>query len=195
MTQDLRHVPHKLHSALQMAVGLLDLPLTAAQLEALALELTGPVRALIAEAVTGTTDDSPVRYAVADPNVVADSDGEFEVSTWAGCTTRISLDVDLDSPAGTVQAKVARQPDVTGVEITDAYTIGITVDPRSLDAWRWWLGQFGIDPATVKVDGTAMTATGLKDGATVHLRGDGVAALYADRAVAELVCLLAPAAP
>ncbi|WP_217545614.1 hypothetical protein [Streptomyces sp. GbtcB6] len=191
MSQDPRHVPHKLHAALHMATALLDLPLTAAHLEVLALELTGPVRALIAEAVAGTSDDSPVQYAIADPSITGD--GEFEVTEYAGCVTRIGLDVDLDSPAGTVKDKVQRQPDTTGIEIRDAHTIAVTVEPGSLDAWRWWLHQFGIDPATVKVDGTAMTATGHKDGADVHLRGDGVTALYADRDAAELMCLIAPA--
>ncbi|MFJ3794989.1 hypothetical protein ACIPSJ_01735 [Streptomyces sp. NPDC090088] len=191
MIQDPQRVPHKLHSALQMATGLLDLPLTVAQLEALALELTGPVRALVAEAVAATSDDSPVRYAIADPSVI--EAGEFEVTEYAGCITRIGLDVDLDSPAGTVKDKVRRQPDVTAIEIRDAHTIAITVEPGSLDAWRWWLHQFGIDPATVQAAGTAMTATGRKDDAAVYLRGDGVAALYVDRAAAELMCLLAPA--
>ncbi|MEU9245819.1 hypothetical protein [Streptomyces sp. NPDC048385] len=191
MSEDPRHVPHKIHSALQMATGLLDLPLTAAHLEALALELTGPVRALIAEAVSDTSADSPVRYAIADPGVT--EDGEFEVTEYAGCVTRIGLDVDLDSPAGTVKDKVRRQPDVTAIEVRDAHTIAVTVEPGSLDSWRWWLHQFAIDPASVKADGTAMTAVGRKDGANVYLRGDGVPALYVDRGAAELMCLIAPA--
>ncbi|MDT7847251.1 hypothetical protein [Streptomyces justiciae] len=189
MSKDLRHVPHKLHSALEMASAILDLPLTAPQREALALELTGPVRALIAEALADIGDDTPVRYAVNDVELAPGS-GEFEVSEFAGCIARVGLDVDLDSPAGTVAAKVRRQPDVTGIEIRDAHTFGVTVDPQSLDAWRWWLHQFQIDPATVVLDGTVATATGTKSGATVHLRGDGVPAMYSDQDAASLMCLV-----
>ncbi|WP_406157683.1 hypothetical protein [Streptomyces canus] len=192
MSQDPRHVPHKLHSALDMATAILDLPLTGLQREALALELTGPVHALIAEALANAGDDSPVQYAVAEQ---AAQDSEYDVSEFAGCTTRTALDVDLDSPAGTVAFKCRRQPDVTAIEIRDAHTIAVTVDPQSLDAWRWWLHQFHIAPDTVVLEQTAATATGSKDGATVHLRGDRVPALYTDRAAASLMCLIEPARP
>lgn len=192
MNQDPRHIPLKLHSALDMATAILDLPLTGLQREALALELTGPVRALIAEALANAGDDSPVQYAVTAPEQAVQNDG-FEVSQFAGCTTRTALDVDLDSPAGTVASKCRRQPDVTAIEIRDAHTIAVTVDPQSLDAWRWWLHQFHIAPDKVVLERTAATATGNKDGATVHLRGDGVPALYADRAAASLMCLIEPA--
>ena len=194
MIQHLRHVPHKLHSALEMATAILDLPLTPSQREALALELTGPVRALIAETLAAAGDDSPVQYAVAAPEQAAPDDG-FEVSEFAGCVTRIGLDVDLDSPAGTVAAMCQRQPDVTALEIRDAHTIAVTVDPQSLDAWRWWLHRFRIAPAEVVLEGTAATATSTKDGLTVHLRGDGVPAMYTDRAAASLMCLIEPAHP
>ncbi|WP_328439315.1 hypothetical protein OHA71_23550 [Streptomyces sp. NBC_00444] len=195
MIQDPRHVPHKLHAVIGMATDLLDLPLTAAQREALALELTGPVRALIAEALTAVGDDTPVRYAVAASPEHAAADGEFEESEFAGCITRIGLDVDLDSPAGTLAGKCRRQPDVTAIEIRDAHTIEVTVDPQSLDAWRWWLHQFAIDPGKVVLDGATATAAGTKDDATVHLRGTGVPELYADRDAARLMCLIAPATP
>jgi hypothetical protein len=193
VSQDLRHVPHKLHSALDMATAILDLPLTGFQREALALELSGPVRALIAGALANAGDDSPVQYAVTAPEQAAQADG-FEVSQFAGCVTRVGLDVDLDSPAGTVASKCRRQPDVTAIEIRDAHTIAVTVDPQSLDAWRWWLHQFHIAPANVVLEKTA-TAVGIKDGVTVHLQGDGVPALYTDRAAASLMCLIEPARP
>jgi hypothetical protein len=187
-------VPHKLHSALEMATVILDLPLTPPQREALALELTGPVRALIVEALAAAGDDSPVQYAVTVPEQAAQDNG-FDVSEFAGCTTRTALDVDLDSPAGTVAFKCRRQPDVTALEIRDAHTVAVTVDPQSLDAWRWWLHQFQIAPATVVLEKTAATAIGIKDGVTVHLQGDGVPALYTDRAAASLMCLIEPARP
>lgn len=202
MSKDPRHVSHKLHSAIGMATDLLGLPLDEVQREALALELTGPVRALMAEALASVGDDAPVRYAVADAERAAE-DGEFEVSEFAGCVTRVGLDVDLDSPAGTVATKCRRQPDVTAIEIRDAHTIEVTVDPQSLDAWRWWLHEFQIAPDKVVLEGTFdtatdntfATATGTKDGATVYLRGEGVPELYSDRDAARLMCLIAPASP
>ena len=190
MNQDPRHVPHKLHAALEMASALLDLPLTAAHREALALELTGPVRALIAEALAQAGDDSPVRYAIADAEPPA-QESEFEETEFAGCLTRVGLDVDLDSPAGTVAGKVRRQPDVTAIEIRDAHTIAVTVDPQSLDAWRWWLHQFRIAPDKVTQQGTAAEAIGSKDGATVHLRGEHVPELLADQSAARLMGVIA----
>ncbi|MFR0354113.1 hypothetical protein [Streptomyces sediminimaris] len=191
MIQDPRHVPHKLHSAIDMATDLLDLPLDARQREALALELTGPVRALIAEALGAAGDETPVQYAVAEPPPEPE---EFEESEFAGCTTRVGLDVDLDSPAGTVAQKARRQPDVTAVVIRDAHTLAVTVDPQSIDAWRWWLHQFRISPEKVKVHGTAAEAVGSKDGATVFLRGEHVPELLEDQAAAHLMGVIpAPA--
>lgn len=190
MSQDPRYVPHKLLSAIGIATDLLDLPLTAAQSEALALELTGPVRALIAEALGAAGDDTPVTYAVTEP---APAGEEFEESEFAGCVTRVGLDVDLDSPAGTVAGKARRQPDVTAVEIRDAHTLAVTVDPQSLDAWRWWLHQFRITPEQVKVHGTFAEAVGSKDGATVLLRGEQVPELLTDQAAARLMGLIAEA--
>ncbi|MFJ2515569.1 hypothetical protein ACIPEL_36130 [Streptomyces griseoviridis] len=186
MTTDPRHVPHRLHSALQMATGLLDLPLTGPQLEALAMELTGPVRALIAEATDRAEGDSPVRYAVADDYVA-----DYEVSEYAGCTTRVALDADMDSPAGTAAFKCRRQPDCKDVTIHDAHTATVTVEPGSMDSWRWWLVQLGIDPTTVTADGAVSVATGTHSGATVHLRGIGVQALPS---AARLQAFIAPAA-
>ncbi|MER7971121.1 hypothetical protein ABTX35_19350 [Streptomyces sp. NPDC096080] len=188
MSQDPRHVPHRLHSALQMATGLLDLPLTGPQLEALALELMGPVRALIAEAVDQADGDSPVRYAVAP---ASGSVEDYEVSEYAGCTTRVALDADMDSPAGTAAFKCRRQPDCKDVAIHDAHTATVTVEPGSMDSWRWWLVQFGIDPTTVTADGAVSVATGTHSGATVRLRGIGIQVLAS---ATRLQSYIAPAA-
>ncbi|MER6531197.1 hypothetical protein [Streptomyces sp. NPDC001508] len=191
MTRDPRHVPLKLHSAIEFAAQLLDLPLDARQLEALAVELTGPVRALIAEARADVGDDSPVRYAVADTSA-----GEFEESEFAGCTVRVGLDVDLGSPAAALADRLrSTQYDVVSTEVPDAGTLGITVRPQSLDCWRWWTAQLGIALASVVTDGDAVTATGTCKGVTVQLRGEGVSALLADRAAARLMGVTAPAAP
>lgn len=184
-----RHLQLRLHAVLQTATATLDLPLDAQHLERLAAELTPAIKAMLAEADATIAELAPVPYEV------SESDG-VEVTEFAGCITRTSLDVDLDSPAGTVAYKARRQPDVTAVEIRDAFTIALTVDPQSLDAWRWWLHQFGIDPRQVTLDGATALATGSKDGATVHLRGDGVPDLLVDRGAARLMGLIAePATP
>ncbi|MBK3572638.1 hypothetical protein JHN63_02120 [Streptomyces sp. MBT65] len=189
MNQDPRHVTHELHSALQMAAGLLDLPLAAPQLEAMALELTGPVRALIAEALAAVGDDAPVRYAV--------TDGAFEESEFAGCVRRVGLDVDLDSPAVVLAERMrSTQHDVVSTEIPDKTTLGITVRPQSLDCWRWWMVSLGVDPERVTTDGTTAVGTGSSKGVTVNLRGEGVPELLTDRAAARLMGVITePVAP
>lgn len=188
MNQDPRHVPHKLDSALRMAAGLLDLPLTASQLEALALELTGPVRALIAEALAAVGDDAPVRYAV--------TDGTFEESEFAGCVRRVGLDVDLDSPAVVLAERLrSTQYDVVSTEVPNGTTLGITVRPQSLDCWRWWLGTLGVEPSRVTTDRDTAVGTGSCKNVTVHVRGEGVPELLTDRAAARLMGVIAePAA-
>ncbi|MCX4993796.1 hypothetical protein [Streptomyces longwoodensis] len=103
---------------------------------------------------------------------------------------RPGLDLVLDSPAGTVAAKARRQPDVTAVEIRDAHTVGLTVYPRSLMEWQWWLKELAVSPGSVSFEGTAAVATGSKDGATVHLRGDDARAFYDDAAAARLAGLI-----
>lgn len=187
-----RELQQQLYTILTTAVATLDLPLDTRHVDGLAVELTPAIAALLAEADATIAELSPVPYRVAEAAVC---DPEFEESQFAGCTTRIGLDVDYDSPAGTVAAKLRRQPDVTALEISDAHTVAVTVDPQSLDAWRWWLHQVQISPGAVAFQGLAATATGAKDGVTVHLHGDGVAELYADRDAARLMCLIAPAKP
>jgi hypothetical protein len=109
--------------------------------------------------------------------------------------TRPGLDLDLDSPAGTIAAKARRQPDVTGIEIRDAHTIGLTVAAASLVEWQWWLTELSVEPRMVTFEGTTAIATGSKDGATVHLRGDECASFYEDQAAARLAGLIASTAP
>lgn len=102
---------------------------------------------------------------------------------------------DLDTPAGTVAAKARRQPDVTGLELLDAHTVGITVRPASLMEWRWWLQHLAVTPASVTFEGTTAVATGSSDGATVHLRGDDCRGFYTDEGAARLAGLITAATP
>lgn len=200
MSQDSRHARLKLHSALEMAAGLLDLPLSSGQLEALAIELTGPVRALIAEALAEAGDASPVTYAVT-ADAPGPQDAEFEETTFAGCTARVGLDVDLDSPAAALAHRLrSTQHDVISTDVPDATTLAITVRPQSLDCWRWWMHRLGIAVDTVTIDGGSVTATGLCqdatfqcDGVTIRLRGEGVPEMLTDRAAARLMGVIAPA--
>ncbi|WP_327403874.1 hypothetical protein OG194_29835 [Streptomyces sp. NBC_01288] len=196
MTGVPRDIPLKLHSAIEMASALLDLPLTATQREALALELTGPVRALVAKALAAVGDDGPVRYAVIDSELAL-RDGEFEESTFAGCVRRVGLDVDLDSPAVVLGERLrSTQHDVVSTEVPDSTTLGITVRPQSLDCWRWWLGSLGVAPSEVTTDGNTAIGAGSCKGVTVNLRGEGVPDLLVDRAAPRLMGVIAePVAP
>lgn len=184
MTQDPRHVPHKVHSALELAATMLDLPLTARHLETLAFELTGPVRALIAEALANAGDDSPVRLAVTGPKVA--------VSEYAGCTTTVGLDVDLDSPAAALADRLrASQHDVTATEVSGPATLGLTVRPQSLTCWSWWVHRLNLSVEDIRTDGDSVTATGSYRGVAINLRGDGVPALLTDQEAARLMGLIA----
>ncbi|MFE1925847.1 hypothetical protein ACFW91_25150 [Streptomyces asoensis] len=284
MTSDLRDLPHRLHTALQTATAMLDLPLESRHLEALATELTPFVRAVCAEALAETAESTPIPYAT----VSVDEQAGVETTEYAGCVRRISvdvdhdspaavlaeelrrhpdviatdipnatylgltirprtaaawqwwqrklnlpfsaitvqgtdayaccelggvaihlrgedtgtlmspdvrarqgLDVDLDSPAGTVAAKARRQPDVTSIEISNAHTVTVTVRATALVDWQWWLTQLGAAATTVLFDGDTATVTGSKDGATVHLRGDGCRTFYEDEVAAHLAGLTA----
>lgn len=186
MTQDPRHVPLKLHSAIEFTVGLLDLPLDARQREALALELTGPVRALIAEALAQADACAPVRYAVAARDV--DAEDEAATTEYADCVSRLGGDVDHDCPAAALAYRLrTSQHDVTATDVPDATTLGLTVRPQSLDCWRWWIHRLGVRVDSLRTEGDAVTATGSYQGVTINLRGDGVPELLADTSVARLM--------
>ncbi len=180
MTRDPRDVPHRLHSALEMAAALLDLPLTVAHLEGLALELTGPVRALIAEALAEASTDSPVRYAVVDRQVTGrevDAETGVETTEYAGCVSRISLDVDVDSPAATLAAELRRHHDVVITDVPNGTCLGLTVRSRTVQAWQWWLKKFAISADTVTVQGTDAYAAGVVGDVAVHLCGEDTGTL------------------
>lgn len=183
MSENLRHVPHKLRSALEMAGTLLNLSLTEAQREALAVELTGPVRALIAEALDSQAETVPVRCAIVGPG--AGEHAEVETTRYAGCVARIGLDVDHDSPAATLAADLRRHHDVVSTEVPTPTYLGLTVRPRTVRAWQWWLDQFGIAADVVTVEGSDARGVGEKDGVAVDLCGDGVATFLAPEVVAR----------
>ncbi|MFD6024522.1 hypothetical protein [Streptomyces griseoluteus] len=192
MTPDLRPLSHRLRGTLETAVAILDLPLDHRHIEALALELTGPVRAMLAETLAAVTADPPVPYALTSAE---DTTDEVEVAEYAGCVSRTGLDVDLDSPAARLAQHLSTtQHDVVSTDVPNGQTLGITVRPQSLDCWRWWLGRLGVDPQQVTMIGDTVTGTGHHKGVSIALRGDGVRELLADRGAARLMGVLAPTA-
>ncbi|WP_030569720.1 hypothetical protein [Streptomyces aureocirculatus] len=188
MSRDLQHL---LHTRLKLATEMLDLPLTNEHLEHLAVQLTPAIIAFLAERRDAAAETAPVPYTLADH---APDDGALmEVSLEGGCIARVGLDVDLDSPAAILAQRLHRQPDVVGTVLPDATTLELTVRPRTLDAWRWWLGKCGADQKHVQDD--AVQACGQWSGATVHLRGEGVPALQQTRGVEMLQYVLGPTTP
>ncbi|MBL3669102.1 hypothetical protein JL475_24525 [Streptomyces sp. M2CJ-2] len=183
---------HQLHTRLELAAQMLDLPLTAAHVERLALELTPAVTALLAEQADTHAETAPVRYAVVGQEV--DEQAGIATTRYAGCITRVSVDVDLESPAVLLANEFRmRQPDVVATEIPTATFLGLTVQPQSLHSWRWWLDTLNIAAEAVTTQGNAAHAVGEKDGVAVQLCGDGVPALLTDQGAARLMGLLAEA--
>ncbi|MEU1276506.1 hypothetical protein [Streptomyces sp. NPDC005799] len=183
MSQDPRHILLQLNSAIGLATELLDLSLDARQREALALELTGPVRALIAEALDGAAAEVPVRYAVVAQTGEAvsrtvDTEAAVETTEYAGCVSRIALDVDLDSAAAVLAADLRQQqPDVLVTDVPNGSYLGLTVRPKTLHAWRWWLRKFGIAESSVSVQGTNAYAVGQVGQVAVQLCGEDTGTL------------------
>ncbi|MFB7597208.1 hypothetical protein [Streptomyces sp. NPDC056160] len=183
---------HQLHSRIELAAQVLDLPLSAEHIERLAVELTPAVRAILAEQAAEITETVPVTYAVATPSVLAD----VVVTEHAGCICRLGPDVDLDSPAATLAAEFReRQPDVIATDVPTATYVGLTVRPQSLAAWRWWLDKLGVATEAVALQGTAAYAVGTVGDVAVQLCGDGVPELLTDAPAARLVGLLAQPTP
>ncbi|MFE9935899.1 hypothetical protein [Streptomyces hirsutus] len=171
-----RELQRSLHASIETAVVFDDLPLDHRHIEALAVQLTPQVKALIAQAVAAAEDNAPVRYGLA----AAELDERVEVA--------------LDSPAAVLAAQLrGHQPDVVATDVPSPTYLGLTVRPQSLNSWQWWLGVLSIDPKAVTVQGTAAYAVGTKDGCVVHVCGDGVPELLTDTAAARLMGLLAEA--
>ena len=197
-----RGLQHRLHTQLCTAVAVLDLPLTEQHIERLAVEMTAPVKALLAEALAGAEEEAPLAVAVTAPVISVGPRPYFDeaagvaTSEYAGCVDRIGLDVDLDSPAAALAQKLrSSQPDVTATDVPDAATLGLTVRPQSIDCWRWWLNRLNVPIGAVTTDGDAATATGHHKDVTINLRGEGVPALLTDKAAAQLAGVLVVTVP
>ncbi|MGW3410301.1 hypothetical protein [Streptomyces sp. NPDC000888] len=195
-----RDLQQQLLTRIDLAVTMLDLPLTRDHIERLAVELTPAVKAILAQ--DQAVDAIPVAYAVV--NGIAETttpqyaacasvvEGQVETTQLEGCLCRIGLDVDLDSPAATLAQKLrATQPDVTATDVPDATTLGLTVRPQSIDCWRWWLDRHNVAVGSVQTHGDTVTATGSYKGVTINLRGEGIRELLADKAAARLSGVMA----
>lgn len=191
-----RDLQLKLHSRIELATQVLDLPLTADHVERLALELTPAVKALLAEQADAHDATVPVRYAVVGPDtavVEGEADG-IATTEYAGCTVRIGTDIDLACPAALLADQLRmRQPDVTATDIPAATYLGLTVRPQSLHSWRWWLDKLHVAADAVTYRGDTAYAVGVVGDVAVEVRGEGIPALLADKGAARLMGLLAEA--
>ncbi|MEU9134645.1 hypothetical protein AB0D33_01520 [Streptomyces sp. NPDC048404] len=177
-----RALQHKLLSHLDLAVAVLDLPLTRDQLERLAVELTPGVAAMTAERDATIADLEPVPYAV------AEADGERVVREFAGCRLSIDPDVAEDAPAALLGLELqTTQSDVRSLDVRGATSLVVTVRPRTANAWQWWLERFEARACTPDQPCCA-TVIGHYGDIEVELRGDGVPdlAALADRSAARL---------
>jgi hypothetical protein len=173
-----RALRHKLHSRIEMATVLADLPLTTQQIEHLALELTGPVKALIAEATASADEIVPVAYALAEQTGPADR----HVTEYAGCRSSIHPEVDEDSPAALLALELrGTQPDVTATDVPTSTHLTLTVRPQSLHGWTWWRRKFSV--GSVLRHGSVVTGTGHYGEITVQLRGENAGELLDNRAI------------
>lgn len=178
MNSDPRSLQHRVHAILRTASDMLDLPLDIHHVERLAVEVTPAVRALLAEALDGAAAEVPVRYAVVAqsseaPARTVDSEAGVETTEYAGCVSRIALDVDLDSPAAVLAAELRQQQhDVVMTDVPNPAYLGLTVRPKTLNAWRWWLRKLGIAETAVSVQGTNAYAVGQVGKVAVQLCGE-----------------------
>ncbi|MGW0795135.1 hypothetical protein [Streptomyces sp. NPDC002692] len=198
-----RELQQRLLSRIELAVQFLDLPLTRDHIERLTTELTPAIRAILLGEQAAETE--PVAYTVVAgvaehttreyPACVAtltaststvDTVAGVETTEYAGCTARVGLDVDLDSPAARVAEWMRRQPEVVATDVPAAMYVGATLRPQSLTEWAWWLHKLGVTSDDVTIQGTAAYISGQRDGVTVQVQAEGVPGLLADRPAARL---------
>jgi hypothetical protein len=137
-----RALQHQLLSHLGLAVAVLDLPLTRAQLERLAVELTPGVAAMTAERDATIADLEPVPYAVTEAD-----DGERVVREFAGCRLSIDPDVAEDAPAALLGLELqTTQSDVRALDVHARADAEVAAYRAHRDATT------GAAPAPVAVD-------------------------------------------
>jgi hypothetical protein len=166
-----RALQQRLLSHLDLAVSVLDLPLTRDQIERLAAELT-PGLATMTAGRNATTE--------------AADDGERVVREFAGCTLSIRPDIAEDAPAALLGLELqSTQSDVLALDVRGATDLVVTVRPRSSDSWEWWLTRFEAVTCSPEQP-CCTTTTGRYGDIAVELRGEGVPDLLATRSAARL---------
>lgn len=171
-----RALQHKLHSGIEMAAVVRDLPLTPQHVEVLAVDLTPMVKALLAEADAELADLVPVEYALTDQASPADR----TISEYDGCTSAIHPEVEEDAPAALLALELRRQPDVTGTDVPTRTHLTLTVRPQSLHGWTWWRRKLSV--GSILRHGSVVTGTGHYGEITVQLRGENAGELLDARA-------------
>ncbi|WP_371579418.1 hypothetical protein [Streptomyces sp. NBC_01314] len=175
-----RHLQHLLHSRLDTAAAVLDLPLTRDHLERLAVELTPAVKALLLEADDRAAEHEPVEYTLTEQAAPADR----HVTEYNGCRSSIHPEVDEDAPAALLALEWrGMQPDITSTDVPTRTHLTITVRPQSLRAWDWWLNKAGVAVDSTRRHGQLITGTGYYGEITVYLRGENVGQLLDDQVV------------
>ncbi|MFJ1650043.1 hypothetical protein ACIOC2_01245 [Streptomyces sp. NPDC088337] len=167
-----RALQQQLHGILQTATATLDLPLDPGHLERLAVEVTPAIKALLATAQATAEEDAPVRCALTDAEV--DEACGVRTTEYAGCVSRIDVAVDEDSPAAVLAAELRGQPDVIATDVPNATYLGLTVRPRSPQAWQWWLDKLDVAAETVTRQDNTTYAMGVVGDVVVAVCGDGV---------------------
>ena len=189
-----RDLQHQLHTRIELAAQINDLPLTADHIESLAVDLTPAVKAMLAEQSDTHDATAPVRYAVTGPAV--DEAAGVTTTEYAGCTVRIGTDIDIESPAALLADQLRmRQPDVIATDIPTPTYLGLTVRPQSLHAWRWWIDKLGIATDGITFQDDSAYGMGIVSDVAVAVRADGVPTLLVDRGAAKLEGLLAEIGP
>ncbi|MFJ2567929.1 hypothetical protein ACIO02_34185 [Streptomyces sp. NPDC087568] len=168
-----RALQQRLHGILQTATATLDLPLDPGHLERLAVEVTPAIKALLATAQATAEENAPIRCALTDAEV--DEACGVRTTEYAGCVSRILVDVAEDSPAAVLAAELrGRQPDVIATAVPDATYLVLTLRPQSWRAWLWWLDKLGIPSEAVTRHGDTACAVGVVGTVAVEVCGEGV---------------------
>lgn len=181
-----RALQHELHSYLELAAQVLDLSLTGGDLERLAVELTPAVKALIVEATEAHAETVPISYGV------VDEQAGVHTTRYAGCTARIGVDIDVESPAASLAAKLrTAQPDIVATTVPAPTYLWLVVRPQTRLAWTAWLERLHVAEGAVTTQDNAAYATGTVGDVAVELQGLEVPMLLVDESAARLMSFLA----
>ncbi|MEU3162234.1 hypothetical protein ACPCAJ_21310 [Streptomyces griseoincarnatus] len=85
-----------------------------------------------------------------------------------------------DSPAALLaQSMRDHLPEVVSVDVQGRHALRVTLRPKTLDDWAWYIARFQVDLATVTARGSFATATGRRKDVTIRFIAEGLPALWA----------------